>query len=131
MILMATAMKTTKGEILCALHLSEEEVHFIEQSPDRPNVKYSTQFVDKNEPLEAAFSTLITELKTTGSNMPRTLAYYQTRKQCSVLFRVVEVFLGQSTFHGTSKPQNRIVEMYHVGTTSRVRTTHCGKYGMS
>jgi len=93
-------------------------------------MKYSTQFVDKNGPLGAAFSTLITEFKTMGSNTPRTLAYCQTRKECSVLFRVFEVFLGQRTFHGTSKPQNRIVEMYHVGTTSRVKTTHCGKYGM-
>lgn len=76
---MASAMKTTKGEILCALHLSEEKVNFIEQSPDRPNM-HSTQYVDKNGPLEAAFSSLITELKTMGSNTPRTLAYCQTRK---------------------------------------------------
>ena len=84
-----------------------------------PNIKYSVWYLDKNEPIESAFCTLITELKTMGSNIPRTVIYCQTRKQCPVLFLV---FLGQSIFHGnTSKLQYRIVEMYHAGTTSRVK----------
>ena len=117
----ATATKATKTEILSTLHLSEDDVKFVEQSLDRPNLKYSVQYLDKNEPLQASFSTVIADLKSLGSNAPRTLIYCQTRKQCSVLFRVFEVFLGQSMFNGTSKPQNRIVEMYHAGTPPRVK----------
>lgn len=120
-ILTATATKATKGEILTTLHLSGEDIKFIEQSPDRPNIKYCAQYLDRNEPIEASFSTLIEELKTMRGNTPRTLIYCQTRKQCSVLFRMFEVFLGQGIFLGTIKPQNRIVEMYHAGTASRVK----------
>ena len=121
LILTATATKTTKAEILSTLHLSEKKIIFIEQSPDRPNLKYSIQYVDKNEPLAVAFCTLVAELKCMGTNTPRTLIYCQTRKQCSVLFRVCEVFLGQSLFFGAKRPQNRIVEMYHAGTSSQVK----------
>ncbi|XP_068691120.1 ATP-dependent DNA helicase RecQ-like [Montipora foliosa] len=88
---------------------------------NRPNMKYCAQYLDKNEPLEASFSNLIEELKTMRGNTPRTLIYCQTRKQCSVLFRMFEVFLGHGIFQGTIKPQNRIVEMYHAGTSSRVK----------
>ena len=89
-LLTATATKSTKGEILSTLHLSEEDVKFIEQSPDRPNIKYCLQYLDKNEPLESSFSTLISDIKTMGPGMPRTLIYCQTRKQCSLLFRVLD-----------------------------------------
>ena len=37
-ILTATATKATKGEILNTLYLSGEDIKFIEQSPDRPNI---------------------------------------------------------------------------------------------
>lgn len=99
-ILTATATKATKGEILNTLHLSGEDVKFIEQSPDRPNIKYCAQYLDKNEPTEASFSTLIEfeELKTMRGNTPTTLIYCQTRKQCSVLFRMFEVFLPLQNF---------------------------------
>lgn len=105
-ILTATATKATKEEILNTLHLSGEDIKFIEQSPDRPNIKYCAQYLDKNEPLEASFSTLIEELKTMRGNTQRTLIYCQTRKQCSVLFLMFEVFLGHGIFQGTIKPQN-------------------------
>ena len=67
-ILTATATKATKEEILNTLHLSGEDIKFIEQSPDRPNIRYCAQYLDKNEPLEASFSTLIEELKTVRGN---------------------------------------------------------------
>ena len=56
-------------------------------------------------------------------NTPRTLIYCQTRKQCSVLFRIFEVFLGHGIFQGTIKPQNRIVEMYHASSGMRTFRT--------
>ena len=110
------------------MHLSGEDIKFIiEQSPDRPNIKYCAQYLDKNKPLEVSFSTLIEELKTMRRNTPRTLIYCQTRKQCSVLFHMFEVFLGHGIFQGTIKPQNRIVEMYHAGTSSIItsKRAHC------
>ena len=121
LILTATATKATKGEILSTLQLGEDDIKFIEQSPNRPNLKYSVQYLDKNEALQTAFSALIGDLKNQGAKTPRTLLYCQTRKQCQILFRVFEVFLGKNIYHGESKPQNRIVEMYHAGTPSRVK----------
>ena len=100
----ATATKATKGELLNTLHLSGEDIKIIEQSPDRPNIKYCAQYLDKNEPLQASFSTLIEELKTMRGNIPETLIYRQTRKQCSVLFRMFQVFLRHGIFQRTIKP---------------------------
>ena len=59
----ATATKATKGEILSTLQLGEDDIEFIEQSPNRPNLKYSVQYLDKNEALQTAFSALIGDLK--------------------------------------------------------------------
>ena len=90
-ILTATATKNTKKQILDTLHLLPDEVAMVEQSPSRPNLCYVKQYLDKNEPLEKQFASLINDLKTLGNRMPRTLIYCQTRKQCSLLFRLFEV----------------------------------------
>lgn len=121
MILTATATKATKNEILSSLHLKDNNVKFIEQSPNRANLKYTVQYVDNNVALQTAFSSLIAELKTLGSKTPRTLLYCQTRKQCHILFRVFEVFLKEKIFHAAHKPKNRIVDMYCAGTPNSVK----------
>ena len=125
MVLTATATKSTKQQILDTLHLSVNDIQMVEQSPDRPNLLYVSQYLDKNEPLEKEFGSLITELKTKGTNTPRTLIYCQTRKQCSVLFRMFEVFLGKKMFHGKIQPPNRLFEMFHAGTPPRVKDHIC------
>lgn len=121
MILTATATKATKQQILATLQLSLDEVKMIEKSPDRPNLSYVAHYLDKNEPIEAAFSSLICEVKSRNVTTPRTMIYCQTRKQCSVLFRLFQIYLGKHMFYGKSSPQNRIVEMYHAGTPSSVK----------
>jgi superfamily II DNA helicase RecQ len=93
----------------------------IERSPDRHNLSYVAYYLDKNEPIEAAFSSLIEEVKSENVQTPRTMIYCQTRKRCSVLFRLFEIYLGKYIFHGKSSPQNRIVEMYHAGTPQSVK----------
>ena len=54
--------------------------------------------------------------------MHRTLIYCQTRKQCSLLFRLFEVYLGEQMYHQDKLPQNRIVNMYHAGTVASAKT---------
>ncbi|XP_031553779.1 mediator of RNA polymerase II transcription subunit 34-like [Actinia tenebrosa] len=121
-ILTATATKATKEQIMETLNLSPKDVQMIQQSPDRPNLFYSTQYVDKNEPLEIVFGWLINEVDDMGANTPRTLIYCQTRKQCSVLYRMFEVFLGLKMYSGgVTNPQKRLVEMFHAGTPKRVK----------
>lgn len=121
MIFTATATKDTKQQILDTLQLSFKDVTMIEKSPDRPNISYVVNYLDKNEPIEAAFSSLIFEVKSGNVTTPRTIIYCQTRKQCSVIFRLFEVFLHNFMFYGKPSPQTRIVEMYHAGTPSLVK----------
>lgn len=59
MVLTATATKVTKQQILTTLQLSSGEIKCVEQSPDRPNRFYVTHYLDKNESMETAFSSLI------------------------------------------------------------------------
>ena len=58
-VLTATATKTTKQEILQTLHLSENDLEMIEQSPDRPNLFYTSSYLDNYEDIEETFSSLI------------------------------------------------------------------------
>ena len=106
MILTATATKATKSEILSSLYLKEDDVKFIEQSPNRTNLKYTVEYLHKNVALQTAFSSLIFELKTLGSKTPRTLLYCQTRKQCHILFRVSTV--ANILSHLTTFPSTRL-----------------------
>jgi superfamily II DNA helicase RecQ len=120
-ILTATATRDTKEQILSTLHLSTNDVHFIEQSPDRKNIQHSVQYLEKDDHLENAFSSLIQDVKEHGENSQRTLIYCQTRKQCSVIYRIFEVYLGKQLFLGDCLPQNRLVEMFHAGTPPLVK----------
>lgn len=97
-VLTATAMKATKSEILSTLHLSEENVKFIEQSPDSSNLKYTVQYLDENEPLEVAFSALIAEIKIMGETQMHTNIARQ-RSSTLVYFECSKCSLEES-FHG-------------------------------
>ena len=121
MVLTATATKATKQQILHTLHICEKDLQLIEQSPDRPNLFYGMSYLDKNDEIELAFSSLISEVKGLNTETPRTLIYCQTRKQCSVIFRVFEVYLGKHLYHTCTLPKSRIVEMYHAGTPASVK----------
>ena len=121
MVLTATATKATKQQILHTLHICEKDLQLIEQSPDRQNLFYGMSYLDKNDEIELAFSSLISEVKELNTEIARTLIYCQTRKQCSVIFRVFEVYLGKCLYHTSTLPKNRIVEMYHAGTPASVK----------
>ena len=121
MVLTATATKATKQQILHTLRICEKDFQLIEQSPDGPNLFCGMSYLDKNDEIELAFSSLISEVKELNTETARTLIYCQTRKQCSVIFRVFEVYLGMHLYHTTTLPKNRIVEMYHAGTPASVK----------
>ena len=127
-VLTATATKSTKQQILEALHLPPS-TGYVEQSPDKKNIFFSREYMDKNESLDILFGHLIDELIEKNIETPRTIIYCQTRKQCAVLFRLFEVNLQEKIFYGESKPRNRIIEMYHAGTPKSVKehiTTNIG-----
>lgn len=121
LILTATATKSTTESIFDSLRLSVKNTYTVQRSPNRPNLYYSVQYIDINMPLEIVFSRLIDELSRKGIKTDRALIYCQTRKQCGLLFRMFELNLKDKFYHGTSKPQNRLVEMYHAGTPNSVK----------
>jgi superfamily II DNA helicase RecQ len=63
MVVTATATKETKEQILDTLHLPAD-ITVIEKSPNRENLFYTKQYLDKNDPLEKQFGSLSNELKT-------------------------------------------------------------------
>ena len=81
---------------------------------------YAAKYLHKNDPIEMAFSSLIFELKANVSTQ-RTIIYCQTRKQCSIVYPVFEVYLGKDMYHEQLTPRNRTVEMYHAGTAKSVK----------
>jgi ATP-dependent DNA helicase RecQ len=117
MVVTVTATKETKEKILDTLHLPAD-ITVIEKSP---NLFYTKQYLDKNDPLEEKFGSLINELKTIEIETQRAIIYCQTCKQCSVLFRLFEVCVGTKMFHGNTEPRNRVVDMYHAGTPTSVK----------
>ena len=76
MVLTATATKATKQQILHTLHICEKDLQLIEQSPDRRNLFYGMSYLDKNDEIELAFSSLISEVKELNTETARTLIYY-------------------------------------------------------
>ena len=110
MVVTATATKETKEQILDTLHLPAD-ITVIEKSPNRENLFYTKQYLDKNDPLEKQFGSLNNELKTIELKhynlLPNTQAMH-------CIFRLFEVCVGTKMFHGNTEPRNRVVDMYHV-----------------
>lgn len=120
-IVTATATKATKAQILESLDINVDQLYSVEQNPNRMNLMYMLSYMDKETGLEDVFKKLITELQTIQSKAERTIIYCQTRKQCSVLFRMFEIHLGAKLYNGSCIPQNRLVEMFHAGTPQSVK----------
>ena len=122
MVLTATASQQTINEIFDSLQLSRDNITIIQQSPNKENILYTKQYLDKNDPIEKQFGSIIDEVKTRGIDTPRTIIYCQTRKQCSVLFRMFEVYLFERLYNGSATNcKHRIVDMFHAGTPNTVK----------
>ena len=120
-IVTATATKATKAQILESLDINVDQLHTVEQNPNRENLFYVLTHMEKESGLEDIFRKVITELQTFHNHTERTIIYCQTRKQCSVLFRMFELSLGANMYNGTCLPKNRLVEMFHAGTPESVK----------
>ena len=120
-ILTATATRSTTDCIFDSLRIPIKNVHTVKRSPNRNNLRYSLQYVDNNMPLEIVFGALLEEVLHKQDATERTLIYCQTRKHCGLIFRLFEIQLGNNLYNGTTRPQNRLVEMYHAGTPDQVK----------
>ena len=62
-ILTATASVSTKRYIFRTLNRKPSWCLILEHSPERPNVQFGVQYLDKNMPVSSTFSSLIEELR--------------------------------------------------------------------
>ena len=117
----ASATKETRSIIYESLKLSHTTA-VVSKSPDRSNLQYILQYMDKNIPLDLLFNEVIEDIESNGIRAIRSIVYFQTRKQCAVLYRVFETALGDS-FYKDAVPncKRSLVDMYHAGTPEPVK----------
>lgn len=120
-IVTATATRATKAQIMDSLDIKTSQLYTVEENPNRMNLMYILSYLDKGIGVENIFRKLIDEVQTLHCKTERTLIYCQTRKQCSLLFQMFEVYLGTNMYHGVNQPQNRLVEMFHAGSPQSVK----------
>ena len=66
-VLIATASKVTKKDIFTTWNLSQS-TFVIERSPERQNIRFDTQYLDKNLAVSITFGSIIEELRNEKGN---------------------------------------------------------------
>ncbi len=118
----ATATKATKHTIYQMLNLNAFSTFEIEKSPLRGNISYQFSQISKDKSLDTIFKTLIGELEDKGEKAERCIVFCQTRKQCSVLYRLFTAALGKKNFVGSSSSYDHcLVQMFHAGSPDSVK----------
>ena len=108
--LTATATKLTRETILNVLLM--ENPFEIKESPNKVNVTFTVECMDRDTELEFYFGWLVEELITKKSSCDRTIIYCQTIKQCGVVYGTMKGMLGKHMYAGS----NVLVEMLHSCT---------------
>ena len=104
------------------MELTVEDTFCVEKLPTRSNICYYFNYIDKNLELETVFKDLIEEVKEMKHNAKRTIIFCQTRKQCSLIYRMFHLVLGNNMFaYGTQDPTMRVVDMFHAGSPTSVK----------
>ena len=120
--LTATASKTTKKDIYEVLEFKSPCE--VVESPDRRNIVYSTQLMEKGRDETDYFLWLIFDIKDRGAKTDRVFIYCQSVKQCTKLFQVFSSELKSKIFAGENpNPKKRLVEMLHSKTPKPVKDT--------
>jgi len=80
--------------------LTLKQVVEIKESPNKLNVAYVIQYMDKDTELECYFSWLTDELKLSWEKTDRTIIYCQTIRQCGLVYATIKGLLGRNMFIG-------------------------------
>ena len=113
--LTATATKLTKDTIQNVLLM--ENPYEITESPNKRNITYAVEYMQKDTAHELYFGWLADELRTRQSLCERTIIYCQTIKQCGIIYATIKGLLGQHMYIGNNiDPRNVLVEMLHSCT---------------
>ena len=116
----AIAARQTKETITSVIRFG----HFVEvsESPNKANIFYSVQTMDKRNPLIQYFQWILNELKEKRGRTERTIIYCQTIKQCSTLYSLFAQEMGDSIFANDSKdPRTRLIEMLRALSSKSIK----------
>ena len=112
--LTATATKLTKDTIQNVLM---ENPYEITETPNKPNITYVVEYMQKDTEHQLFFGWLADELRTRQSLCERTILYCQTIKQCGIIYATIKGLLGQHMYIGNNiDPRNVLVEMLYSCT---------------
>ena len=98
--LTATATKLTKDTIQNVLLM--ENPYEITDSPNKQNITYVVEYMQKDTEHELYFGWLADELRTRQSLCERTIIYCQTIKQCGIIYSTIEGLLVQHMYIGNN-----------------------------
>eukprot|EP00112_Aurelia_sp_Birch-Aquarium-sp1_P008878 Seg199.13 transcript_id=Seg199.13/GoldUCD/mRNA.D3Y31 product="putative ATP-dependent RNA helicase R290" protein_id=Seg199.13/GoldUCD/D3Y31 len=104
------------------LDLNVFKTFAIEKPPLRSNISYHFLYLSKENTLENIFHHLINDLKMKREKTERCIIFCQTRKQCSIVYSLFSVLLGEDIFseHSTSQ-KDALVHMFHAGSPQSVK----------
>ncbi|XP_022808194.1 uncharacterized protein LOC111345187 [Stylophora pistillata] len=111
--LTATATKLTRDTVFNLLNMKNAVE--IKESPNKLNVAYVVQYMDKDMELEFYFGWLTDELKQSQEKTERSIIYCQTIRQCGLLYAAIKALLGVYMFIGNDS-KHVLVEMLHSCT---------------
>jgi len=117
--LTATATVKVKQDTVEGLGI-KHNCHFITVSPNRPNIYLFKAKVDTD--LENSFEWLVDQIKTEKKQMPRTIVYCKSQKDCGRLFRHFKFSLQEHAYYpeGAEKiSQHMLIGMYHANTLAK------------
>ena len=89
----ATASKYTKSVIFGLLKLSSHTTYMIEKSPMKTNLLFHCVYIGNENKMDAIFGNLIDEIRSKGKKTDRTIIFCQTRNQCALIWKTLEVRL--------------------------------------
>lgn len=106
--LTATATKNTREVIIDVLQMDCPAV--VNESPSKPNIIYSVNYMDKDQSIESSFQWVVAELKEHGKSTERTIIYCQT-KQATIIYSTIKAMVGNKLYtqrvndrrHGVSR----------------------------
>ena len=110
--LTATATRETKQAILDVLGMKDP--YKIEESPEKPNVSYVVEYMQRDKSLCHQFEWLVEEINKNGLSTERTIIYCQTIQQCSHIYSTLKSMIGDTIYAGKlGDNRNVLLEMLH------------------
>ena len=110
--LTATATRETKQAILDVLGMKDP--YKIEESPEKPNVSYVVEYMQRDKSLCHQFEWLVEEINKNGLSTERTIIYCQTIQQCSHIYSTLKSMIGDTIYAGkVGDKRNVLLEMLH------------------